>query len=299
MNAFWIDVLSNLVANGLTLLATTLVTFTLLLSLRVSRRAKLLRFLGLDNPATPPKVTVYLSNVQVQKGGALHADNSKAETFQANTVMAGEFLDIPLLQKLFDEGALVYIPDGIRRRLEKRHRGFARIEVSFEPSPCPFDLSKVASACVILIGGIEFNAATAYFLKKGEVFMVLEREVEHMRSIVKISKGESAGQIILPQDSSSRAEGLRYVKESIDLGIVQKQLVDNGSRTVFFASGTGLNGTRASLRYLVSNWRALQKRFGDREFAICLQCTRRRVNHRGYEQAEAIRTTPGEIRFPT
>ncbi|MGX9728137.1 MAG: hypothetical protein ACTFAK_12715 [Candidatus Electronema sp. VV] len=64
------------------------------------------------------------------------------------------------------------------------------------------------------------------------------------------------------------------------------------NRVILYACGNGINGTRSAIKYLAENWSELYKQFGDRDFAVCIQCEERELNQNGYENWNVIRVVP-------
>jgi hypothetical protein len=213
----------NVLSDFITLAITVLVGLTIY---RLTERRRLQAFFALDHK----KVIIYLSNLAIELGGALD-HRGQRRTYQGDAIPVYEAQFIPLFYQLFNAP----VP-GLESQpsILKRLR-FSDVDVEVLPAP-PSAANVERQITFIAIGSVGYNAAS--------------REIERaFNPIVRLDPG---GFVVL--------SGNHRVGDS-SFAIVQRLRDSSAGQTVFYVAGSSIPGTSAAVRYLVSNWRDLHKRY--------------------------------------
>jgi len=282
MDGFWKNVFSNMLAQwmniGIGLVISGFVVFYAL----VSRRAKLMKFLGLGPGDTETEVQVYFSHIRVIENGALMADNNPTTVDDGAVASAREMLELPKMERFFDTG-LRLLPEFVRRGLSKNRFPFFTIRREYRVAPTTPE--EFQGKILVLVGGPEFNLATDHFLKSPRACMRFRRYAAEPKLIVEVISDSSQPRIIRPQT------------QGMNLAIIQRHREDQ--RTVIYAAGNGSSGTRAAIEYLLGRWQELYRSFGERDFSVCIQCKERSADLRGYETPDVLYSVPNSPRRVT
>jgi len=201
----------------------------------ITGRRKLLKFWGISDTK---RLVIYLSNINVVKGGSKGLDNTY-KTYSGLTVLYNEHAVVSKFQVMFN-----YLVSS--SRLGKIF--FADIQVGSKISPSI--VSEVESvSSIISFGSPTYNIASS---------MIESCE----NSSVKFIKDMTCIQI--KNYSKIISDGAN--------GFIQKLVINNNNnhRCLFYVAGLAELGTIGAAHYLVDNWNVLQKKYKDNESFIIL-----------------------------
>lgn len=251
-----------------------------------SRRVQLIEFFDLK--PDKPTITIYLSNhlvktelpeapsltgepdiafrnavnrlkeVDAKEKQQVESGRKTLESASFKSVAATEMISYLRLSKFFSKASLIdWLPNDIQSHLQFLNPKLNRIEMHFDTSP--YKPEEFAQGTIILIGGPRANFATHYFwYGKEACFVRLGRMNEDKNKAFFL-------------DDSERPLGT--YTDGKNLGVIQRYT--DGGRTIFYLAGSGINGTAASVEYLMQNWRKIHAAQGNRDFAYVITCDAR------------------------
>jgi hypothetical protein len=280
MDTFIFDIVSNFIAN----ICFWLLGGTLLGLLFTRRRHKLYRFFGITGGKP---VVVYFSTVFTGYGSTdaqgrdltsvlVKQQISPTEIREA-ALPDGEFQVIPAISQLFASRLVEVVPDMLSG-LADSFWMLKRPKLEFKLSPQkPEELRATSSICV---GGPAFNSATAYYLLTCRPFLTFVRESDtNDKEHIEVARGNKTGTVITHE--------LGW-----DVAVLNRVTDTESKNTIFIAAGLGVNGTRAAVDYLISNWEKLAKTYQDQDFGICLKCPGSSIEPEGYRKYEIVLQVP-------
>ena len=231
----WLEsVAQNLVAETLFLLILLALGWLLY---RVTHRRPLLSFFGIKRPK---RILVYLSNLRIQRGGALGVDGL-SRLFGESAVPAYEAALMPWLQRLFN-----YVVPGT-----KEQPGFLKwlqlsdVVVEFVPSPLT-ESEIERDSTFLAVGSPGYSRASSYI-------------EDSLHSIGRFANDMSA----ITVDGVSPLHGDHYA-------FVQR--AGNAEQRAFYLAGISSRATRGAGHFLVTHWRELHKKHpGGKPFCVMLR----------------------------
>jgi hypothetical protein len=267
----------------------------------LARRNRLLGFFGIDDNR---RLQIYLSNLKITQGGALGIDGTQ-RSYEGSAGALGEMLAANQLRGLFN-----YSLPGVEDNqgiLSKILISDTRVTVTLSPQ-VPDDLERTAP--LISLGSPAYNAASRYIENNLHSLAQFRLGTSEWRPNIVSPRNPTAGSLL----STSGSPGalvppqLDYLPTGVNIpsnlnpvwkkapsqpeqpteiaidGIPPitdtnysfvERIIENGTgRTVFYVAGMSDNATAGAANYLVSDWRQLQKKFGDKgPFLVVLRIT--------------------------
>jgi len=271
MPEYLIAILLNLVSSLLSWLIVFTALFLFYVLHLIRRRRNLLNFLGI-NPQNL-RIRVYFSSFLLNPGTVEDLENKKT-LWGGLAISAGEFQIIPDIDKWLSilarrSNFFEYFFDYLSPK--KFRTPFVQIE--YLPSPRSYEDLKLINCTLILIGGPLHNLGTKLYYDQNLVFM----RTNDWRIAVEVIRGKLAGRVLGPNINPNDHSQSDFKHPGIDMAVLERQYDKERNSTIFLASGTGTNGTRAAICYLISHWEELNKRHKDTAFSICLECPRKAV----------------------
>ena len=206
---------------------------------RLTRRGPLLSFFGIKRPR---RLFVYLSNLSIQRGGALGVDGLP-RSFGESALPAYEAALIPWLQRLFN-----YVVPGTNEQ-----PGFLKwlqlSDVAVEFVPSPFNEAEIErDSTFIAVGSPGYNRASSYV-------------EDSFHSIGRFTNDNNA--ITLAGASPLHGDHYAFV-----------QRAGNAGQRAFYAAGISSQATTGAVRFLVTHWRDLNEKYpGGKPFCVMLRIT--------------------------
>jgi hypothetical protein len=206
---------------------------------RLTHRQQLLSFFDITRRK---RLVVYLSNLSIQRGGAVGVDGLP-RSFGESALPAYEANLIPWLQRLFN-----YIVPGTNDQ-PGILKWLQLSDVAVEFIPSPFDESEIESeSTFIAVGSPGYNRASSYV-------------EDSLHSIGRFTNDMSA--ITLPGTSPLHSDHYAFV-----------QRAGNAKQQALYAAGISSRATTGAVRFLVTHWRDLNGKYpGGTPFCVMLRIT--------------------------
>jgi hypothetical protein len=251
-----VGIVEGVAANLITTSTFTILGVTAFIWLSVSQRRRLFRFFGVNRRVLG--VRIYLSQLQVQPGGTKGTE-PVSQGFTGPAIVKMEYDAGLLLVNLFRPRALALVPDLLRELLSAISVTLADVDVDVEIAPTldTFSRDLHVAQNLITCGGAIYNAISHYYLNQDRSFYFFATNADGER-VIKVRDNSATG-----LEGQGRASGH-------ELACIQRLKDPEFGTTVFICAGLGSGATYGSVDYLVSNWRRLLHRYGDKEFGICL-----------------------------
>lgn len=208
------------------------------------------RFMGFFGLKTHGKLIVYLSNLWQPTAG-----NPKS------CVLSGhEFRVTRSINSLFGETPF-RLPSLVRGLVDSF---WIREKLSITVEASPPTTKQVKFTDMIVVGATPKNNVRRYYLGAGLPYLAIVGEQAEplddvfrkvLTSRVRVMKGEQKG---------------KDIPGEYNFAIVEKICDEEHGTTVFMCAGFRGDSSWAATEYLVRNWRKLQKKFGNKAFAVCL-----------------------------
>jgi hypothetical protein len=229
-NQYVVNVLSDFV----TLIVTVIAGATIY---QLTRRRKLQSFFAISDK----RIVVYLSNLNIPRGGALD-DRRQRRTYQGGAIPVYEAQFIPIFYQLFNSPVPgLESQPGILSRLR-----FSDVAVEIQPAPASTNELE-RETTFVAVGSIGYNTAS--------------REVENRFNA--LATLDPNGFVVLP--------GNRPVGDS-SFAVVQRSRDSSSGQSAFYVAGASMEGTTAAVGYLISKWRRLHKKYPKQQpFCVVLE----------------------------
>jgi hypothetical protein len=209
------------------------------LAYRLARRRPLLRFFGIEHAK---RLSVYLSNLRIQPGGALGVDGLP-RSFGESAIPAYEAALMPALQRTFNYvvPGMEALPGFLKRLLLS--------DVSVEVRPSPLAAAEVESdSTFITVGSPGYNLASGYV---EDSLHAIGRFTNDMRAIA------------LPGAPALGGDHYAFV-----------QRAGNARQQAFYVAGITSRATTGAVRFLATRWRRLAEKYPDgAPFCVVLRVT--------------------------
>jgi hypothetical protein len=234
---------------------TNIISFVLTLQLawivyHLFRRRKLLKFFGIGEQK---RITVYLSNIRVVKGGSLGTDG-QPRAYSGTTVTVGESLQANLFLNLFS-----YLVPGLSSQPGiLRYLLVSDIQVVIAPSPVrQEDIDRTST--IVTLGSPGYNIVSEW----------VERTLNP--------------RIRFTNDNSAiTVNGLPNITDDSQ-SFIQRIYDPSNKRWVFYTAGLSEFGTIGAAYFLASRWRHLYKKFVTHKFEHVIS-----VNAQNYQQSTIV-----------
>jgi hypothetical protein len=221
---------------------------------RLSRRRRLLRFFGCSRSR---RVRLYLSNLDIKRGGAMDP-SGLPRSFEGPSTPGYELPFIPAIFRLF----LAPVPGLSDQPGWWKSLALRNVEIDTSPSPrSVLDIDE--SATLITVGSVGYNTVSA------EVERNFEPRVQ--------AEPNAPFRITSP-------DGVQHV--GLEYAILAKCRHPSRMQWAFYVAGPTSTGTTSAFHYLIQNWSSLRKEFGDKTpFSVAIRVidgdpSRREVVHR-------------------
>lgn len=256
----------------------------------ISRRAKLLRFFGVDKSR---RIAIYLSNLRVKSGGSIGIDGREL-SYRGSTAAFGEMVVANRFRDLFN----YFLPSlsdspGLLSRLL-----ISDVQVQLLLSP--LDNAQIErSSPFIALGSPAYNIASQFIeqqlhskAKFGTVTIDPTAEPQAPletspteESLFPHASGSyvdetsnlptSGSTVDVPLQPSKRVpaiivDGISPLTHST-YGFVERITDRDGERFVYYAAGISVLATAGAANYLISEWAKLHRKYGtDTDFLVML-----------------------------
>lgn len=229
-----------------------LITILALLVSRLSKRHRLLQFLGVDRESK--RVIIYLSSLFIPRGSAVGFDG-KPRSYQGITVPIEELSVSAPLSRALKVDPFENIPASIRAPIAAKRSFLRGISVDVNASPMKDADIDFRTRSIISVGSQGYNIATNYCTSRS----LVQLEITHNGTVIEVVKGKHTGEII------DRPSGKH------DIAILERLHDQDTGTTFLIAAGLGVIGTMGAVQYLIDYWQTLLRVYGTTDFALALQ----------------------------
>ena len=217
-----------------------LVGFVSWIAIKASQK-KFLSFFGLENGKP---IHIYLSNLWVASQEKPIGYLISGHEFKVTESINGLFGSLPFR-----------LPEIVRGIVDNFWVG-NKLKKKYFVSPQKMEGFHFSN--MIIIGGQVRNIVRQYYVTKNSPYLIFEQDPNNHREglpHVLIAKGRQKG---------------KRIGEDYNVAIIEKLHDEEHGTTVFMCAGHRADSSWVAAEYLARNWRHLKKRYGDKEFAICL-----------------------------
>ena len=248
---FLIDVITNVVAN---------IVFWIWLGLTFAAYGKIVqeRFRNFFGLTKELRLTICLSNLWSQTSSP-QRDIGRARYY----IGLNELKASQSILTLFGTSRF-RLPDMVRGLVDTMWSSSIRNVDTIVSDPLGHKGNEVQSSpagSLVVVGGSSFNLRRRTFVQLELPAMVFSDELpeqDHQKAgprAVIVRRGPGAGDCI---------------ESELALGILEKCRDASTGGVIFFCNGSGGDISRAVAEFLTRNWRLLQRKYGEKSFAICL-----------------------------
>jgi len=276
----WSSLLENVLAELLSSAIIVGCSVLIVLFMITRKRAQRLKVLQIAARSRSHELTILVSHLVVEKGGAQLTDGTPSLHFEGVAVPIREIEAAKRLEKALHAGWLDILPDSIRKVFERVSPGFIRLKITVDPAPRESNKFQ-HHRHAILIGGPEFNAASGHFLELAKIFQVAD-PMNCIHPKVNFHNRRGSLDEIVPDTKH---------EDQVNLAVVQRVTFPDG-QMILVLCGTGSNGTLAAVDWFVSHWALLDQLVGEMDFGVCLQCPTRKVDPDGWRDYVLKRQHP-------
>jgi hypothetical protein len=241
------NITAGVIANVLFFALTILLGW---LAFLLFRRRKLLKFFGIGQDK---RITVYLSNIRVVRGGSLGTDG-KPRAYAGTTVTSGESLQANLFLNLFS-----YLVPGLSSQPGiLKYLSVSDVQVVVQPSPLrEEDIDKTST--IVTFGSPGYNVVSEWVQRTLNPRMRFTND-----------------------NSAIAVNGLPNITDG-QQSFVQRIYDPDSKRWVFYTAGLSELGTIGAAYFLASRWRLLYKKFRANKFEHVIS-----VSIQNYQQASVV-----------
>lgn len=245
--------------------------FAVFLWLRI-RKSKFLGFFGIEKNQ---KLIVYLSNLWQQ------SDNNT----EGRIIAGSEFGVAQTIQSLFGKTPF-RVPELVRGLVDELWSG-QELDHAIEVSPA--ENQSIVFTNMIVVGASPKNSVRRYYLKSDQVSFKIAGEkkvpIKNVHDKVLSSKA-----IVLKGGSKGQE-----ITGDYNIAILEKVIDKENGITVFMCVGSQGDSSWGAAEYLARNWKSLQKRFANNEFAICLGFPKLDDYMKRYYEPDILIILPSEL----
>lgn len=226
----------NIASNLLTILIIAIVGW---LAYFFTRRGRLLRFFGLKGQK---RLILYLSNVQVQRGGSVGVDG-QPRAYAGTAIPENEAILIPIFQRLFN-----FVIPGLAEQPGPL-KWLLISDVAVEAVPSPGHVDQVEKeATFIAVGSPAYNSASL--------------RIEQALNPLARFNGQGSGFYL---DQAHETTDLRC-------GFVQRSIDQVSGQTAFYVAGMPPLGTTGAAYFLATRWLSLAQKYkASKPFCVVLR----------------------------
>lgn len=288
----WKDVCINIFSDLMFLVAATAVYSIFYL---ITDRRRLLKFFGIWESK---RITIYISNLNILRGGAAGSDGLRY-SFQGAAIAAEESKAVTRLQSLFN----YFLPKQIDKPNLLNKLFISDIDV--EVMPAPSDINAIEQSCsVIGLGSPAYNFVSGEIQKDSRILAKFGNsnpttadEDGFVNENGRIVPSGSAAGTAIPVFSGSplptgtplpsmenfytvfQAQSRTALQIEVSnvspyhdplFGFIQRYFDYEKQRNVFYVAGLSDFSTAGCVYYLISNWKKLFKKYGDKTAFVVL-----------------------------
>lgn len=224
----------------------------------ISKRRRKLKFFGMNS--NNPSLIMYLSGVPVDLADRVAEHSKIIRGFKGTLTFRTESEAANIVAAELSNMFVARMPKKLKDYSKETSIKFSRINVSIAISPNvePHLIGpQLADVNTVCIGSHVYNSVTFHYQNSLGCFFRFE-EVEGELQVVR-------------SDARASGEFWRGRSEHRELAIFQRLKNSQRSQTnVIICAGTGQIATKKAVEYMIENWEAYQRAFGEAPFGVCL-----------------------------
>jgi hypothetical protein len=249
----WESIIAGLIANFLTTLIGAIGFYIFILT----DRMRLLRFFGINRGM--PNIKVYVSRLNIVARGAEGCEELK-EGYVGPAITKLEYDAALMVCNTFGIKLLARLPQKAQDWLAQRRIGLQALNPSIDISPECDKFDEIRFDNMVIAGSTIYNSVAKYYF---------QHETCHF-SFEKVAKPEGNERVFRIRKGGMSEVEIRGRSVGRELGILQRIHDRDHGNTVFLCAGLGGSATYGTVRFLIQNWRQLQRKYKYNEFALCL-----------------------------
>ena len=282
MSDFLNEVLANTAADAISWIAILILVGVISLSRYMRQRLRFRRILNLDE--TRNVVRIYFSSLFIEPGTVKDLDGNVTR-FGGPAISAYEFRTVteidrwlsPLIRKsTIFEFLLDLAPDRFQVK---------PVQVEYLPSPHILAELNIQNSTTLFVGGPLHNLGTKLYYDENATIM----RVENWNSSVKVVRGKHVGKTFGLKRRVTEAQKETWQHPDYDYSVLERVWDEERNATVLIVAGTGSNGTRAALHYLINSDISTYR---DSDFAICFECPSWLKDRQGFLKGNVVFRIP-------
>lgn len=233
-------------------------------------RQRMLKFFGINN--NNPRITIFVSRLEIIPGGTTGFEPLTQGYFGPGIIRV-EYKGGLLVREALRSRLLARLPQGFQEWLSTRSIALTDVEPTIDVSPKGSD--EFPNDNLILLGTGIYNLGSKIYLG-------------HPSSCFEYSKNEKGDRVFKLRTRGMEGVEIPGRSAGRELGIIQRINDHNCGRTIFICAGLGASASYGCVRFLMENWKTLQRNHKDNEFGICLAFSEQSYN------SDAV-TTPYKV----
>lgn len=260
------EILINVIANLIAALILALIGFIVYSFLYWKNRNRILRFFGITS--SNPNICIYVSNLNIRPGGTSGIENID-KGYIGSAITKLEYDGALLIQHELKGKPLALFSKRLQDWLGQENLELRAIDAPIKISPTKQIASNrnpAFSSNLIILGTGVYNSLSHYYLndyfpKHDEIYWFYFYHA-------KDNKGQRV--IGIHQDGLADSITEEGREQRVEPAFIQRFYDVDKKISVFICAGLGSSSTLGSSRYLIENWRYLQRKFGNEDFGIGL-----------------------------
>lgn len=234
-----------------------------------------------------PRVQIFVSRLDVRRGGSIGTDGRLAVGFVGPALMQLEYAGALSIAQLLREPFIEALPPFVQRVVVRQVGHLSEVPVSIEVSPDSSSyraLLEHGTDTVLLLGSDVYSHAVREIYASPVSFICFVSEelgcqhnaADPSHGVPTFAVREEGRWRPIPAQSMGR-----------ELGTIQRVTLKSGRRVVMCA-GVSSSTTCGAAHYLCKNWSRLRVRFGDDDFLVVLGFVEQGADSPGLRGAEEL-----------
>lgn len=245
------QIVIEIIANLISALFLAVLGFAIYLVFHLKERQGLLRFFGVTGNL--PRLRIYLSRMEIKPGGTVGFE-PVSQGYSGPSISEVEYEGALLIRNKLRSTLIALLPKRFQHWLGQHHVTLLTLDPPIDA--CPQALGDLSSNNLVTLGSSVYNLYSKHYLEHPSSQFYFDKNNIGER-VVRICRGLRGVEI----------PGRSFGQE---LGIIQRIVDSAHGNTVFICAGLGASASYGSARYLIDNWKKLFRKYGDKEFGICL-----------------------------
>ncbi len=246
------DILYNIIANVISTVLCTIPGLILLITAITINRQHILRFFGINQKKSV--LRIYVSRLEIKPRGTIGIEPIEVG-YSGPAINQVEYQGALLIREALKSKWLSLLPNKLQDWLGNLSFVLMSVDPPIEVSPQ--QEADISYDNLVILGSSIYNLASKCYM-------------EHPSCAFYFTKNESGERVFRIRDGGLKDIELPGRSQGQELGIIQRIKDNKHGTVVFICAGLGTSATYGSARYLIENWRSLQRKYHDADFSIFL-----------------------------